>query len=180
MDDFGVKHFSGYDVNHLLNSLKQHHTISTDWEGRNYFILKIDWNYIKEYVDVPMTDYARKALDRLQHIKPKRPQYDLHCWSVPANGKRLQMAADLDNSNLIVRWTTKIIHSMVSTMLFYTWSLDPMMLREIKKNLRVQSRPRQDIEEKEIMLLDYAATYPNAIIRYKARDMVLLVDSDAE
>ena len=76
------------------------------------------------------------------------------------------MAADLDNSNLIVRWTTKIIHSMVSTMLFYTWSLDPMMLREIKKNLRVQSRPRQDIEEKEIMLLDYAATYPNAILRF--------------
>ena len=30
------------------------------------------------------------------------------------------------------------------------------------------------------MLLDYAVTYPNEILRYKASDMVLYVDSDAE
>ena len=30
------------------------------------------------------------------------------------------------------------------------------------------------------MLLDYSATYPNEIIRYKTSNMVLHVDSDAE
>ena len=45
--------------------------------------------------------------------------------------------------------------------------------------LRVQSLPTRDTSEKARMLLDYAATYPNAILRYKANDMVLYVDSDA-
>ena len=35
VDDFGVKYFSKYDANHLLNSLKNYYAISTDWEGHN-------------------------------------------------------------------------------------------------------------------------------------------------
>ena len=63
-------------------------------------------------------------------------------------------------------------------MLYYSRSLDPMMPRAINENLRVQSRPTRDTEEKSIMLLDYSATYPNEIFRYKASDMVLHVDLD--
>ena len=80
VDDFGVKYFSKDDANHLLNYLKNHSAISKDWEARNYLGCTIDWNYNKEYVDISMPDYARKALDRLQHPKPKRPQYALHYW----------------------------------------------------------------------------------------------------
>ena len=32
VDDLGVKYFSKDDANHLLNSLKKHYSISTDWE----------------------------------------------------------------------------------------------------------------------------------------------------
>ena len=45
VDDFGVKYFTKEDANHLLDSLKNHYAISTDWEGRNYLGLAIDWNY---------------------------------------------------------------------------------------------------------------------------------------
>ena len=45
--------------------------------------------------------------------------------------------------------------------------------------MRVLSRPTQDTAEKSRILLDYAATYPNEILRYKASDVVLHVDSDA-
>ena len=47
VDDFGVFKETKDDANHLLNSLKKHYSISTDWEGRNYLGLKIDWNYSK-------------------------------------------------------------------------------------------------------------------------------------
>ena len=53
------------------------------------------------------------------------------------------------------------------------------MLQEINEILRVQSRPKRDTEEKSRMLLDYTATYPNEIISYKYRDMVLHVYADA-
>ena len=118
-------------------------------------------------------------MDSLQHTKPKIPQHAPHRWSVPAYIKIIQMAPDPDESDLLDKNSTKIIQSIVGTMIYYARSVDPTMLRSINEILRVQSRPTRDIEEKARMLLDYAATYPNAIIRYKARDMVLLVDSDA-
>ena len=129
MDDFGVKYFSKDDANHLLNSLKNHCAISTDWEGNNYLGLTIDWNYSKEYVNISMPDYVRKALDRLQHPNPKIPQYAPHCWSVPAYGKRLQMALDTDESNLLDKNSTKSIQSILGTMIYYALSVDPTMLR---------------------------------------------------
>ena len=53
------------------------------------------------------------------------------------------------------------------------------MLRASNEILRVQSRPTRETAEKSRMILDYAATYPNVMLRYKASDMVLHVDSDA-
>ena len=67
----------------------------------------------------------------------------------------------------------------MGTMLYYERSVDPTMLQEINQYSPVQSRPTRDTEEKEIILLDYAATYPNVILSYKVSDMVLHVDSDA-
>ena len=60
VDDFGVKNFNKDDSDHLLNLLKNHYTISTNWEGRNYIGLKIYWNYNKGYVVIRMPDYVKK------------------------------------------------------------------------------------------------------------------------
>ena len=89
------------------------------------------------------------------------------------------MAPYPDKIDLLDKEATKIIQSIVGTMLYYARSADPTMLRAINEILRVQSRPTRDTEEKARMLLDYASTYPNAILRYKDSDMVLDVDSDA-
>ena len=89
------------------------------------------------------------------------------------------MAPDPDESNLLDKKDTRRIQSIVGTMLYYARSVDPTMLRVINEILRVQSRPTRDTEEKAIMLLDYASTCLNAILRYKASNMVLHVDSDA-
>ena len=126
-----------------------------------------------------MPDYVRKALDRLQHPKPKIPQYAPHRSTVPAYEKRLPMAPNIDKSNLLDKNSTKRIYSIVETMLYYSRSVDPKMQQAINKILRVQSWPTRDTAEKSRMLLDYAATYPNAILSYKASDMVLHVYSDA-
>ena len=51
----------------------------------------------------------KKALDKIQHHKLKRQQYDSHCWSVPVYGQRLQMAPDPDESDLLDKKATKLI-----------------------------------------------------------------------
>ena len=85
-----------------------------------------------------MPDYVRKALDMLQHPKPKRPQYAPHRWSVPAYGKRLQMAPDLDERYLLDKKNNKRLQYIVGTFLCYTWSVDPIFLREINEISSVQ------------------------------------------
>ena len=146
------------DENNLLNSIKRMYAISTDWEGLNYLRLTIYWNYSKEYVDILIPEYARKALDSLQRTKPKRSQYDPHHCSVPAYGKRLLIAQVIDDRDIIDINATNRMHSIVGTILYYARLVDP-------KNPR--------------MLIDYSATYPNAILCYKASDMVMHVDLDA-
>ena len=148
------------------------------WEGRNYLSLTTDWNYSKEYVKISMPDYVRKFMDRLQHPKLKRLQYAPHRWSVPAYGKILQMAPDPDKSGILDKNPTKRIQSILGTMLCYACSVGPTTLWAINKILRVKSRPTRDTEEKASILQDCAATYLNAIVCYKASDMVLHVDSD--
>ena len=54
VDDFGIKYFSKDDADHLLNALRQHYDITTDWTGKNYCGLTFHWNYIEQYVDVSM------------------------------------------------------------------------------------------------------------------------------
>ena len=89
------------------------------------------------------------------------------------------MAPDPDESDLLDKKVTNIIQYIVGTMIYYSRPVDPTMLQAINEILRVKSRPTWDMMEKARMLLDYAAMYLNAILYYKASDMVLHVDSDA-
>ena len=125
-----------------------------------------------------MYSAMKKVMDILQHHNPKRPQYAPHLWTVPKYGKILKMAPDPEDSNLLEKKATKIIQSTVGTILYYARSVDTTMLREINEISQVQSKPTMDTEKKSKMLLDYAATYPNAIIRYKVSNMVPYDDSD--
>ena len=37
--------------------------MSTDWEGKNYCGLTLEWNYTECYVDISMPGYVQKALE---------------------------------------------------------------------------------------------------------------------
>ena len=91
--------------------------------------------------------------------------------------KRLQMAQDPEDIKVLDNKSTKRIQYIVRNILYYARSFDTTMLQAINEKLWVQSNPTRDTDEKAKLLLDYAATYPNAIIRYKVRNMVLHVDS---
>ena len=99
--------------------------------------------------------------------------------TAPAYGQRLQIDPDLDSSELIDQKGTKFMQSVVGIFLYYARALDPTMLRALNEISRTQVRPTKDTMAKAKWFLDYAATYPNAIIRYHARKMVLHIDSGA-
>ena len=154
VDYFEVKFLTIDDANHLLYPLKR--TMRFQQIGRDSITL--DWNYSKEYVYISMPKYVTKALDRLQHPNPKILQYAPHLWTVPAYRKIFHMAPNPDNSNLLDKKSTKIIQSIVGTMIYYAWSVDPTMIRAINEISRVQSNPTMDTKKKTSMLIEYAVT----------------------
>ena len=89
------------------------------------------------------------------------------------------MAPDTDDSKLLDKKSTKIIQSIVGKTLYYSQSVDQTMLQAINNISRFQSNPTRETDKTARMLLDYAATYPNEIIIYKAIDMILNVYSYA-
>ena len=178
VDDFGVKYFSQADADHLLDALKQHYKISVDLEGKNYCGLTMDWNYQQGYVDISMPKYIPAMLKKLQHPSPKKPQYAPHQWVQPIYGRRLQMTP-VDDSDPLPREGIRKVQSIVGSILYYARALDSTMLPSLNDIGSKQASATTDTEKQCTMLLDYAATYPNAKIRFYASDMNLQADSDA-
>jgi len=178
IDDFGVKYFDKADINHLINSLQHNYKLSTDFSGRNYCGLTIDWHYANEFVDISMPGYVEKALTKFQH-KPQLPQYSPHAYTRPQYGKTVQYAKGPDTSPATTTKETKHVQSVTGTFLYYSRALDPTMIVALNDIASVQANPTQNTIDKCKRLMDYAATYPNAKLRYFASDMVLHIDSDA-
>ena len=93
--------------------------------------------------------------------------------------KRIHMAPDQDDRGIINKKASNIIQLIVRNILYYDRSVDPTMLRADNEILWVQSKPARYTKEKSIMLLYYAAIYPNAITHYTVTDMVVHVELDA-
>ena len=68
VDDFGIKYYSKSDAQHLLDSIGKNYKYTTDWTGRNYCGLTLDWHCVEGYVDISMSGYIEKAIHRLQYI----------------------------------------------------------------------------------------------------------------
>ena len=89
------------------------------------------------------------------------------------------MAPDPHSSELLDQQGIKFIQTGVVIFLYYTRALDPTILRALNEISCIQARPTKDTLAKDKWFLGYAATYPNAIIRYHASKLVLHIDSEA-
>ena len=88
VDDFGIQYFSKADADHLIDSIQDTYECSIYWEGTQYCGLTLAWNYPKGYVNISMPGYVKKALNKFNQKKPKRPEHALHSWTVPIYGQR--------------------------------------------------------------------------------------------
>ena len=61
---------------HLLDALKAKYIILTDWEGKLYCGLTLDWNYKQRTVTISIPNYVSRALHKSQHQIPKQAEDD--------------------------------------------------------------------------------------------------------
>ncbi len=71
VDDFGIKYINKADIDHLIASIKATYTLTEGWTGDLYCGIKLDWDYVKQTVDISMQGYIQKKLQKYEHVKLK-------------------------------------------------------------------------------------------------------------
>jgi hypothetical protein len=179
VDDFSVKYVDKADVQHLIDLLKQYYELTTDWTGTKYLGMTLRWDYKHRTVDLSMPGYIERALQRFNHPTPDRPQHSPHAWTAPQYGSTLQMTEDDDESAALSPPLVKRLQEIIGVLLFYARMVDNTMLVAIATLASAQAKATEATMQAAVQLLNYAATHPNATIRFSASDMILHIVSDA-
>jgi hypothetical protein len=180
VDDFGVKFTSRPQAQHLIECLQaDYEDISTDWEGKLFAGISLDWDYENQTCDLSMPKYIPDALHKFQHPPPARPQDSPHPCNAPQYGIKVQKPEPIDTSLPASAKDKKYIKQVVGTLLYYARSVDNTMLVALSSITAEQANPTEDTLARTKQLLDYAAMHPDAKLCYLASDMQLQIDSNA-
>ena len=98
VDDFGVKYCGKEHAQHLYAALRETYEVTTDWEGKLFVGIHLDWDYIKRTVTMSMPGYINKALKRFQHKMPNKPEHSPHIAQDKQIGAKIQLTQPQDTS----------------------------------------------------------------------------------
>jgi hypothetical protein len=125
-----------------------------------------------------MPGYVERALRRFSHPKPTRPQDSLHPWNAPHYGAKQQFATP-DLSPMVDLKDTKRLQEVCGTFLYYARAVDCTMLPALGTLSSNQATTTAQTIIAMTQLLNYCVTYPEAVVEFRASNMVLHVEGGA-
>ncbi len=180
VDDFGIKYVGQEYLQHLYGALRQEtYEIVKDLEGNLYCGIALKWNYAKCYVNLAMVKYVMKQLTKYGHNAPLKPQHCPYLPNLIKYGKNNQSPSPLNGSLLLDEAGKKCVQQIVGSFLYYARAVDPTILMALSEIFSQQAAPTKNTMTCVNHFLDYMWTHPDAVIRYRASDMILNVHSDA-
>ena len=183
VDDFGIKYKIKGDVDHLIQHLKKKYDLTMDWEGTTFCGIKLKWDYVTnpKSVQLAIPGYVARARKRFNHQKPSKPQHSPHQWTPPSYGAKIQMATTQNpDFQKLTPAQQKFIQEFVGVFLFYGRAIDSTMLPALGTiATHLHHAPYDTLKQKVDQFLDYAATHPDATIKYIASEMHLWAHTDA-
>jgi hypothetical protein len=180
VDDFGIRYIGQEHLQLLYDALqKETYEIVKDLEGDLDCGIALKWNYAKQYVHLAMVKYVMKQLTKYGHIAPLKPQ---HCPYLPTPfkySKDNQSPLPIDDSPRLDKAGKKRVQQIVGSFLYYARAVDPTILMALSEISSQQAAPTENTMKRINHFLDYMWTHLDAVIRYRASDMILNVQSDA-
>ena len=174
-----MKYSRQKDAKHLLSVLEKEFTAaSTNWEGALYCGITLEWNYEEIWLDISMPGYIQKVLPKYKHESPPRPQSP-YVIAPKKYSKDTHDQLPLDESPTFYKEKIKKIQGVVGSILFYACSVDSTSLVGLNTISMQQTSATENTLKITEELLDYAATHPDAKIRYIASDMIIQIHTDA-
>ena len=180
VDDFGVEYERKEDADHLLAALKgDYEAVSSDWSGTLFCGITLKWDYKARTCDLSMPDYVAKALHEYQHSMPRKREDSPHPHNIPQYGVKVQMTDPIDDSTPLDDHGKKFIQKVCGKFQFYACAVDSTMLVALSDIATQQSKATVKTLHKVTQFLNYAASNPNAELRFVASDMQLKIHTDA-
>ena len=71
VDDFGVKYVGEEHEILLKHTIEENNTVTSEWDGRQYIGITINWEYKRRQVHLSMPKYVTKSLKQFNH-KPQK------------------------------------------------------------------------------------------------------------
>ena len=78
--------------------LQEQYKISSDWKGKKYLGLGLDWDYDNHIVHLSMLGCVEEALTILRHKHPRKPQDQPYLHIKKNYGEKAQYAEATDDS----------------------------------------------------------------------------------
>jgi hypothetical protein len=180
VDDFGVQYVGKEHAQHLMDVIASGYKMTTDWTGTSHCGLSLAWDYDKRTVDLSMPSYVEHALQRFEHPKPTKAQDAPHTYNKPVYGAHQQFTTAPDTTDPLSATGTTRLQEIIGVLLYYGRAIDSMMLVALGTLSAAQSpKGTQATAKAATHLLNYAASHPDATIRYTASPMILHNHSDA-
>jgi hypothetical protein len=145
--------------------LQIHHRL-----GRRTYCIHLKWDYVAGTVDLSMPGYVKKALLRFTHPNPNKPcpqQMDRAQLWCQTTYSSTTPAQPFQTPRLSRRYTP-FFTAVPSISPCRTWH-----------HRRSQAEATELTMDAVTFLLNYCATHPDAVLRYRRSGMILHVDSDA-
>ena len=181
VDDFGVGYEKNEHALHLLQTLRKYYeAVSVDWTGTLYCGISLKWDYVQQTCELSMPGYVQQAIRKF-HTSDKgttKPMDAPHPYKV-SKKHGLPMTSPVDESAKLSPQGIKQLQQIVGTFLFYSRAVDPTMLTALSIIATEQTQGTQSTKDKAEHFLMYAATHPDATIKYYKSDMILNIHSDA-
>ena len=154
--------------------------MSVDWTGTLYCGITLKWDYGKQTCELSMPGYVQHAINKFQTgVKSPNKHTDAPHPYKATKKEGLPMTQARDDGAKLSPQAIKQLQQIVGTFLFYSRAVDRTMLTALSLIAMEQSHGTQTMKEKAEHFLTYAATHPNATIKYYKSDMILKIHSDA-
>ena len=67
VDDFGVNYVGKEHALHRKHIIEENYTVTSEWDGRRYIVITLNWEYNRIQVHLSMLQYVTKALNQFNH-----------------------------------------------------------------------------------------------------------------
>ncbi len=126
-----------------------------------------------------MAQYVMKQLIKYGHVAPAKPQHCPYSPNAILYEKDNQAPTPSNESPLLDEAGKKHVQQIVGTFLYYARAVDPTIVMALSDLSSQQSALTENTMKRVNQLLDYMWMHPDAIIQYRASDMILNIHSDA-